>query len=147
MAWFKWGRDKDGKGGDKGKPEDSTPPKKPVTIDEATGMVIMIINAVPYERLMGNLRTHLEAQDNIFPPIKSETPNARERRQNTLITMAVNNLHENNGAQSLINLEAADIFSAISSELKGMNHSDDYGKWARMSRPSKGPEQGGIVKQ
>lgn len=135
MAWFRRNKNKD----------NASEPPKPFTIDEANQFILNIIHAKPYAGLMKQLKLLLEKQDNIFPRVTDETPQAKDMRQEALISAAVNNLHEQHGPRFMLNEEAEQIFSYVGGELEAMNKGTEYGRWAASSRRPKTPPQSGIT--
>ena len=118
------------------------PPERPEydnDTDMLTGQVVAILDNDDHSFMMERLRDKLDGMTKILPAIPDETTEDRLLRQDSLITLAVNNIHEDKhrGLEHLIANESPDInfmFHAVTDELERMNRAQSASKWAALAK-------------
>ncbi len=104
----------------------------------------VIINTDDYRSLIHTLRTDMDGLTALKPKHKEETPAQRIHRQDSLISLALNRIHETHGPTYLTdNQDMGEVFNHILSELIQMNKDTVHApKWAEMASESKSAHRG-----
>ena len=104
------------------------------TIASATRYALAILHCDDYAKLMTSLRKEMDEMSNLLPDIPHETAAQRILRQDSLIALAVNNIHENPklGMGAILDdEEPAQSFMLVTLELHEMNKTNHAVRWAR----------------
>lgn len=103
------------------------------TIASATRFALAILHCDNYAKLMATLRKEMDQMSNLLPHIPHETAAQRILRQDSLIALAVNHIHEDPklGMGAILDdNEPAHSFMLVTLELKNMNQTNHAVKWA-----------------
>jgi hypothetical protein len=104
------------------------------TIATATRFALSVLHCDDYTKFMTSLRKEMDEMSNLLPDIPHETAAQRILRQDSLIALAVNNIHENPnlGMGAIVDdEEPAQSFMLVTLELREMNKTNHAVRWAQ----------------
>ncbi len=117
----------------------TTPIEREKRLDLSTKFVLAILHCDEYDPLMDTLRKEMNAMTNLMPDIPNETPAQRKIRQDSLIALAVNQIHEDPELGPRIIIEDEDArhsFIMVTQQLQAMNENVQATQWSKIATKS-----------